>query len=93
MKYVKCNTYSYKGPAFRFGRFIGNFDIVTEAVSLQKAKSNISYRIKKSLDLDKSAKIELDDSKLALVENKVVEDKFDNDVHEPEQLRFLLDEL
>jgi len=40
-------TYLYDGPVYSNSGFIGNYKAYTTAPSIQKAKSNITYRIKK----------------------------------------------
>lgn len=52
----------YKGhmSAYKFGQFIGNFDLETYAASKEEAKSNFAYQVKRKLNMLPGAKIELE---------------------------------
>lgn len=54
------NTYSYDGPVMEFGRVITTRWIATTyAVSLSKARSNLTFRFKKEHNKIPSTKISL----------------------------------
>ena len=87
MKRIITSTYKYDGPAYRFGKNIGNFKIETEAPTKGRAKSNILYRIKQELNLDRKQQLEIIDSRILLIQtNEVTTEVGDNSVEEPEQL-------
>lgn len=54
--------YSYNGPIFQFGRYIGNTKktYTTRAKSIQSAANNIVYHIKDDSGLSKDSKITID---------------------------------
>ena len=85
MKRVINSTYVYDGPVYRFGTNIGNFKVETEAPTIGRAKSNILYRIKQTIGLDRKAKIEIIDSRISEISNdnqKEIEDIKDTDENE-----------
>ena len=82
MKRILLSTYVYDGPAYRFGQNIGNFKIETEATTPGRAKSNVLYRIKQDIGLDRTAKIEIIDSRVVKVEyddREIADDVIDNE--------------
>lgn len=57
--------YQYKGPVYRFDKYIGDSKLIeTNAVSLKKAKSNIIYKIKMSLNLPANSNLSIDEKKI-----------------------------
>lgn len=79
MKKVIKKLYWYSGPIYRFGKDISSqiskydFPIKTEAVSVNQAYSNITYKLKILLGLDpKNTKITIDKGLI----DYVIDDKF-----------------
>lgn len=60
VKRGKEQDYAYDGPVYRFGNYIGNYYYKTTAISEAQALNNISYKIKKDMNLVPNSKIELD---------------------------------
>ena len=82
---IVSSTYLYDGPVYRFGRNIGTFKIETDASSIGRAKSNILYRIKQELDLDRRCKVEIIDShikEVAKIDKEEIEEVEDNEKFE-----------
>ena len=60
-------TYLYKGPIMQFGSVKEeHWERGTTAVSFIQARKNLMYRAKEHLGLEKTAAVELDDSKIVL---------------------------
>lgn len=65
--------YSYVGGAFYFRNTLSSKESVsTMAVSKEKAVSNIKYQLKQKFDLPPYAKLDIDISKVKLVEPKPI---------------------
>lgn len=60
--------FHYNGPILHFGTIQGYFEAWTSAVSFEKAKSNILYQYKMLNGYKPTFKLDLDMSKLGLVE-------------------------
>ena len=61
----KANIYLYNGPVYAFNKLIyKNIHIVTNAVSISKAKSNILYQIKEKLGKNKNSYITIDEKNI-----------------------------
>lgn len=56
------NKVTYYGhmSAYKFGSFIGNFDLETMATSEAEAKKNFTYQVKSRLGLLPNSKIDLE---------------------------------
>lgn len=60
--------YSYKGPIYKYGKYIGESEYIeTTAPSINKAKSNITFRIKNKLQLQPYSDIKIDVKRIKLV--------------------------
>lgn len=59
------NTYQYIGPVYRFENLvIKEWKGVTEAISIEKAKANFQFRIKRELGLIPSSKVRILDKQI-----------------------------
>lgn len=65
-KYISSSiTYSYQGSATdQFGNYLGEYELTTQADSIQKAKSNFQYQIRTKLNKIKNYKINIDETKI-----------------------------
>lgn len=78
MKKVLLSTYVYEGPVYRFGNYVKDYKLETEAPTKGRAKSNILYRIKQDMGLDRTAKIEIIDSRILEILDETREEIRDN---------------
>ena len=69
--------YKYKGPVSRFGQFVGEMEVETQAYDKNEAIRNIVYKIKQKLGLEPKSRIEIDPSKISVVKQVVNKDASD----------------
>lgn len=81
----KYHKYSYNGLVYKFGRVIGEIKepIYTDAPSIEKAKSNIIYRIKKLYGYTSNSKLEIDEDNLIEIPNEEDFEIIEEPTHEP----------
>ena len=80
------NQYTYDGPVIAFDRCIAHrWRASTYAISESKARSNLTYQLKKQNDIVASYKISLP-GKITMVENKQ-ELRKENNIYERNQLQ------
>ena len=64
--------YNYYGPAYRFDHYIGHFDVTTIAETPAQALNNITYRIKKQLNLRPNMRVTVDEDYLSEVNGQKI---------------------
>lgn len=82
-------TYKYDGPYYRFGKYYGKTKepLYTEAPSLEKAKTNFIYRLKKMNNLQPYTNLTIDVNKIEEIIPKQdfneINDDYEEIKHEP----------
>lgn len=79
------SNFSYSGLVYRFGQVIGEIKepIYTSAPTIEKAKSNIIFRIKKLYGYSPAAKLEIDEDGLIEIPNEEDYEIIEEPKHEP----------
>lgn len=85
--------YHYSGPFYNgFGRFIGNMEFFTQAVSREQARSYILYQAKTAMGLSPSAKLRLEDDRVFWVEPRI-DSNCDRSVESEDYHQMTLEEI
>lgn len=78
-------TYKYDGPYYRFGKYYGKTKepLYTEAPSIEKAKTNFIFRLKKLNNLKPYTNLSIDESKIEQIISNIDFDEYEEIKHEP----------